>query len=136
MDFYIGQQFEGAYPPEAAEWCTKHNAHIEKTGGIRTIVANPPPVITIQDYDDAMEEHLLAERVARGYTKREPSDYQNSTVPRWHQDAIDWIAHRDAVMIYGLEVENRFIETGEAPSLEEFKAALPRIVWTLADPEN
>lgn len=24
MDFYIGQIFEGEYPPEAADWCNKH----------------------------------------------------------------------------------------------------------------
>jgi hypothetical protein len=43
MEFYIGQYFTGMYPPEAAAWCNKHNAHIEKVNGVRTIVENPPP---------------------------------------------------------------------------------------------
>lgn len=43
MDFYIGQTFTGMYPPEAAAWCNKNNAHIEKINGVRTIVENPPP---------------------------------------------------------------------------------------------
>ena len=53
--------------------------------------SDPPP--TVADYDKAMEDHLLAERSARGYTTREPSDYKDSTVPRWAQDASDWIAN-------------------------------------------
>lgn len=41
--FYIGQTFKGMYPPEAAAWCNKNNAHIEKVDGVRTIVENPAP---------------------------------------------------------------------------------------------
>jgi hypothetical protein len=43
MEFYIGQTFDGMYPPEAAAWCNKNNAHIEKVDGVRKIVENPPP---------------------------------------------------------------------------------------------
>lgn len=42
MEFYIGQTFSGMYPPEAADWCNKHNCRIVKEGKIRTIVENPP----------------------------------------------------------------------------------------------
>lgn len=31
MEFYIGQVFDGEYPPEAAEWCNGNNALIEET---------------------------------------------------------------------------------------------------------
>lgn len=81
-------------------------------------------------YDSAMEEHLDAEKAARGYTKREPSDYANSTVPRYKQDAADWTAHRDAVMLYGLDVLNKAARGEPVPTLAEFKAALPVIHWT------
>jgi hypothetical protein len=50
MEFYIGQIFEGEYPPEAAEWCNGGGvAHIEEVtpegSEIRQfqIVENPPP---------------------------------------------------------------------------------------------
>lgn len=43
MEFYIGMTFDGMYPPEAAAWCNKNTAHIEKVNGVRTIVENPPP---------------------------------------------------------------------------------------------
>ena len=83
-------------------------------------------------YDDAMEAHLDTEKAARGYTKREPSDYAESTVQRYRQDAADWIRHRDLVMLYGLDIQNK-AKRGEAfPTLDAFKAGLPKIVWTEA----
>ena len=30
MEFYIGQIFDGIYPPEAANWCNNNNAQIDK----------------------------------------------------------------------------------------------------------
>lgn len=90
-----------------------------------------------QLYDAAMEEHLDAEKSARGYTKREPSDYANSTVERYRQDAADWTAHRDTVMLYGLEIQNKAARGETVPTLDEFKAGLPKIVWTIQDkPKN
>ena len=72
-------------------------------------------LISVADYDRAMEDHLLATRVARGYTLREPSPtYDNSPNARWASDAADWKAFFTAVMEY---------------SLEEFKAGLPVIEW-------
>ena len=93
------------------------------------IVAKP---VNRAEYDAAMEAHLRAERDARGYTDREPTDYALSSVPRFAQDARDWAAHRDAVMLYGLEIINTFERTGQAPTLAEFKAGLPTITWTEA----
>lgn len=92
-------------------------------------VADPPPAI--EDFDKAMEQHLIAERSARGYTTREPDSYLTSKVPRWAQDARDWVDHRDAVMEYALELINA-VESGqrEPPTMDEFVAGLPRIVWT------
>lgn len=81
-------------------------------------------------YDSAMEEHLDAEKAKRGYTKREPSDYANSTVPRYKQDADDWTKHRDTVMLYGLDILNKAARGEPVPTLAEFKAALPVIHWT------
>lgn len=46
MNFYINQTFEGTYPPEAAVWCNKNNAHIEKVNGVYTIVENAKPIPT------------------------------------------------------------------------------------------
>lgn len=85
---------------------------------------------TIDDYDMAMEEHLRNERDARGYTTREPDSYLTSSHPRWKQDAEDWVAHRDAVMEYALQIIND-VQSGvrEPPTLDEFVAGLPKITW-------
>ena len=96
------------------------------------LVADPPP--TIEDFDAAMEAHLRTEREARGYTTREPDCYLTSQVPRWAQDARDWVAHRDAVMGYALALINA-VERGECtpPTMAEFTAGLPRIEWTFTE---
>jgi hypothetical protein len=132
-EFYIGQKFEGEYPPEAAVWCNENNAHIEDQDGQFVIVENPAPVITVADYDATLEQHIFDTRAARGYTTREPSYYLQSSVPRWKQDALDWVAFVDECMLYGLDIQNRYAAGEEVPSLEEFKANLPRIVWTYSE---
>lgn len=98
-------------------------------------VADPMPTLT--DYDTAMEEHLKQERSERGYTTREPDAYLTSEVPRWSQDAHDWVAHRDAVMEYALALINA-VESGERqpPTMAEFKAGLPVINWTYQEDES
>ena len=83
-------------------------------------------LVTADDYDRAVEAHLLATRTARGYTLREPSPtYDNSPNARWASDAADWKAFFTAVLEYGLAIQNEYAATGKAPSLEEFKAGLP-----------
>lgn len=63
MDFYIGQTFDGTYPPAAAVWCMENNAHIENINGVRTIVANPVPKTTIAD----LVEFLYQEKCKVAY---------------------------------------------------------------------
>jgi hypothetical protein len=89
-----------------------------------------PITHTVNDYDSAMEDYLRQVRSERGYTTREPDDYFGSSNPRRSQDAKDWVAFRDAVMTYALDVINTYTKTGNAPSLSEFKAGFPKMVWT------
>lgn len=89
-----------------------------------------PITYTEADYDNAMEDYLRSVRSDRGYTTREPDDYFGSSNPRWSQDAKDWVAFRDAVMTYALDVINTYTKTGNAPTLAEFKAGFPKMVWT------
>ena len=121
---------KSALPVAESIWNAAQGKMMKVENG-ELIISDPPP--TLADYDKAVEDHLLAERTERGYTSREPSDYAGSSVPRWAQDATDWIAHRDAVMLYALEVMNRYSETGEAPSLADFRSALPSITWTFGE---
>lgn len=92
-----------------------------------------PIVYTVEDYDAAMEDYLREVRYERGYTTREPNDYLGSSNPRWAQDAKDWVAFRDAVMTYALDIINTYTKTGNAPSLAAFKAGFPKMVWSYAE---
>lgn len=88
--------------------------------------------LTVDDYNRVLEDYLLGKRSERGYTDREPSDYYNSSVSRWAQDARDWIAFRDRVMVYGLKVLNEYSATGVAPlTVDEFENELHgiKIEW-------
>ena len=45
-EFYIGQIFDGMYPPEAADWCNENNAYILQIGEDKyeiTAVPDPTP---------------------------------------------------------------------------------------------
>lgn len=71
MDFYIGQIFEGKYPPEAAAWCNVNNAFIEKIGEhLYEIKATPePPPPTYEEIDklriEYRKEHIDDKTIAR-----------------------------------------------------------------------
>lgn len=86
---------------------------------------------TYADYQIAMENHIKETRCARGYTTREPDVYKDCGVERWRQDALDFIAFRDEVMLYGLDVLNAYTAKKPVPSLEDFKKGLPKIKWTI-----
>lgn len=89
-----------------------------------------PITYTVDDYDAAMEDYLREVRTERGYTTREPDTYLHSSDARWSQDAKDWIAFKDDVMHYALAIINEYQSTGNAPTLAEFKAGFPKMVWT------
>lgn len=136
-EYYIGQIFETGYPMQAAEWCEQHNSYIdeiETIDGNRRFEIKALPSLTpeqmLKEYDDAMEQYLYQTRFDRGYNTREPDVYFNSSVPRWKQDAADWIAFRDQVMNYALQVQNDYNVTGTMPSLEDFIANMPVIHWS------
>ena len=95
-------------------------------------IADARSRLTVDDYNRVLEDYLLGKRSERGYTDRDPSEYYNSSVARWAQDARDWIAFRDRVMTYGLQIINDFYSGEQVPSIDEFKAELEKIEcnWT------
>jgi len=96
-------------------------------------VANARAAISLADYNAALEAYLLEVRSARGYTDRDPSEYYNSGVERWAQDARDWVFFRDRVMTYGLQILTQYEQSGEPPcTLDEFADGLRKIEidWT------
>ena len=107
--------------------------HLIEAGYVREELQERQP--TVKDYDHALERHIKDTRIARGYTTREPSSscYLHSPNPRWKQDALDWIDFINAVMTYGLQIQNDYAEGKPVPTLDEFIANLPQITWTYQD---
>lgn len=63
QEYYIGQIFEGKYPPEAAVWCNANNAYIEVIGDHRyEIKAIPPaPAPTKEEQEKARANAYASE---------------------------------------------------------------------------
>lgn len=67
QEYYIGQIFEGVYPPEAAAWCNANNAYIEKIGDHRyEIKAVPAPT----------PEEIKQRRIAELKAELNSTDYK------------------------------------------------------------
>ena len=125
----IDTVLEDYYDADDTQKVAALDAHYElldektKMGGRKwRVVANPPkpeptPQEIIDTYDNALEDYIAQTIRARGYTKREPSDYgkDQSDVVRYKQDAIDYKHFRDAVMLAGLSKLNEYKETGTIP---------------------
>lgn len=71
QEYYIGQIFEGKYPPEAAIWCNANNAYIGVIGDHRYEIKTipPAPALTHEDIEKARvmyrREHIDDETLCR-----------------------------------------------------------------------
>lgn len=71
QEFYIGEIFNGIYPPAAAIWCNSHNAYIEDLGNKRYEIKEvpPAPAPTREDVDRMRvayrREHIDDRTIAR-----------------------------------------------------------------------
>lgn len=65
-EYYIGQTFDGVYPPAAAVWCQANNAQIKVLDGKYTIVERDPvPVPTMAEKVRALEISTWMTRAVR-----------------------------------------------------------------------
>ena len=102
-------------------------------GGKLVLQDKPLPPVTVQDYDRVLQKYIYDVRYQRGYTTRQPTDYLNSSIPRWKQDALDFIAFRDNCLQFGQSIINNYQTTGIVPTLEQFEKQLKQTcvcVWT------
>lgn len=66
MNFQIGQTFIGVYPPEAAAWCSNHNASIQEVPTGYRIIAIPGPTpeeIRTKKLEELSQKHHEAEEI-------------------------------------------------------------------------
>ena len=93
QEFYIGEIFEGKYPPEAAIWCNSHNAFIEALGDgryeIKEVIIPAP---TREDIEEA--------RIA--YRRRH---IDNETLRRMRKQANNTWTPEDETVYLALDAE-------------------------------
>lgn len=135
MEFYIGQTFDGMYPPKAAGWCNKNNAHIEKVNGVRTIVENQVVVRTqeeiLKEYEDAVQAYLDQIAQSRDYDNTYTClSYLNSTNETWKTESNIFNAWRDQVWEKCHEILNKVLNSEiTQPTIDELINQLPKIEW-------
>lgn len=138
-EFEIGQIFDGRYPPKAAQWCNKNNAHIVditpegESKSIYRIDANKPPSMDEQKklYENAVQAHLDATAQTRGYDNTYTClSYLNSTDDIWKRESNAFNAWRDSVWRKAHEILDAFMSGAiNQPTIEEVIAQLPKIEW-------
>lgn len=90
-----------------------------------------PPAPTQQDYAAAISWHFNATAQARGYDSEDRLvGYASSTNVTWQQEALIFIAWRDAVWAYAY-AELALVQSGARPqpTVAELVAELPAIQW-------
>jgi hypothetical protein len=66
----------------------------------------------------------------RGYkSQTHLSSYVTSTIPKWADEAMAFVAWRDATWTEVIKLQATLDRSGERPTTEAILAALPKIVW-------
>ncbi|WP_320202806.1 hypothetical protein [Agrobacterium rosae] len=127
-----GYELHTVEPAEAVP--TGHrviSSSVQIVDGLPKWVNSVEPIsVKIEDYKAAFDDRLDIVAQSKGYDNRLTiASYSGSTNPVWAGEAAAFIEWRDAAlssMFYQLAA----VEAGgQAPTLEEFVAALPEIVW-------
>jgi len=91
----------------------------------------PPPPPTVTDYGHAIQSHIDGTAQARGYDNGVALvSYLSSTNPSWAAEAATFNTWRDAVWAYAYG-ELAKVQGGQRaqPTIAEFVAELPQVVW-------
>jgi len=89
------------------------------------------PYVSTDDYAASVQSHIDAVAKARGYADGVAlAGYLSSTIPAWASEAATFIAWRDAIWLH-CYTQLANVQSGQrtAPSVAEFNAELPTIVW-------
>lgn len=91
----------------------------------------PSPLVTADDYGEAIEAHADAVARSRQYSDADRlASYVNSTNPAWAAEATAFVAWRDAVWGYAC-AQMAAVQAGQRPqpSVAELVDELPVISW-------
>lgn len=89
-----------------------------------------PLVPAIDDYKASFDAHLDSVAQSKSYDNRITiATYAGSTNATWADEAKAFIEWRDAALASMFSQLTAVQAGGDAPSIEEFIASLPEIVW-------
>jgi hypothetical protein len=93
-NFYIGQTFDGEYPPEAAIWCNNNNSHIEYTGETKEIEVIEEYIV-IEDGQEVTKTRIVTKTVRVYKIVENPAPPQPTVeeILKGYEDAVQ--AHLD-----------------------------------------
>lgn len=84
-------------------------------------------------YSQALQRHIDNTAQQKEFTSGVScASYANSIDQNWKQEALDFIRWRDQCWLYAIDVQSK-VEAGtiDAPSLDQFIADAPELVWSV-----
>ncbi len=124
-DFPVARTMFWMDAPEGCEYGWEYNPESKK-------IFKPEFTPTLDDYKRAVEVMLDDKAIEKQYENAASIvSYAASLDARWKKEATQFIAWRDALWQYAIEVYGK-VERGEipAPSIEQFKEDAPRLNWS------
>lgn len=83
-----------------------------------------------EEYKTAIEEVLNSKAKEKMYQSATSiATYTASTNPVWKAEADAFVAWRDAVYVYGLNILSQVQSGGEEPSIPDMIAGMPTLTW-------
>ena len=93
-------------------------------------VPEKPMDEVLREYQEALQNFLDRKARERQYNNAlSIATYVSSTNPIWKAEADAFVAWRDAVYVYALQILTDVQNGGSQPSIEEVIAAMPAMVW-------
>lgn len=113
-DFYIGQIFDGIYPPEAAIWCNANDAFIIETEPVMRVVS--------EEYEEVIQTPIIYSAVTHIEIDEDGNEHEIIDQPE-HEEIIEEVV----VKTREVEKEVRQYQIVEIPQPTEYEKAQARI---------
>lgn len=119
-EFYIGQIFDGVYPPEAAVWCNANNALIIKTGSVMRVVS--------EEYEETVQTPIKYSAITHIEIDESGNEHEIIDQPE-HEEIIE----ETVVKTREVEKEVRQYQIVAIPQPTEYEKAQERIAVLKAE---
>lgn len=102
-EYYIGQIFEGSYPPAAAVWCNANNAYIEVIGDHRyEIKAVPPAPAPTKEEQEQARANAYASEIDPLHARKA----RKTILGEWTEE--DEVEYEEKVKTLSAEIAERY----------------------------